>query len=72
MSQLTLNLPGSLRLALERQAEREGVSLQDYIVHFLSSLASQKITFAEMVTRHPQDQAEAVLQDLLSAREDSF
>jgi hypothetical protein len=36
MSQLTLDLPESLRTALERQAEREGVSLQEHIVYLLS------------------------------------
>ena len=77
MSQLTLDLPESLRLELERQAEKEGVPLQHYIVYSLtrfitaSDLMSQKITFEEMTTRYPQDQAEAALQDLLSSRKSS-
>jgi hypothetical protein len=77
MSQLTLDLPESLRLELERQAAKEGVSLQHYIVYSLtrfitaSDLMSQKITFEGMTTRYPQDQAEAALQDLLSSRQSS-
>ncbi len=77
MSQLTLDLPESLRLELERQAEKEGVPLQHYIVYSLtrfitaSDLMSQKITFEEMTTRYPQDQAEAALQELLSSHKAS-
>ena len=74
MSQLTLDLPESLRLELERQAEREGVSVQHYIVYSLtrfvtaSDLVSQKMTFEELTTRYPQDQAETALQNFLSSR----
>ena len=77
MSQLTLDLPESLRLELERQAVREGVPLQNYIIYALtrfitaSDLVPQKIAFEEMVARDPQDQAEAALQDLLSSRQAS-
>lgn len=77
MSQLTLDLPDSLRVELQRQAEREGVSLQHYILYSLtrfvtaSDLVSQKIAFDEMTTRYPQDQAEAALQSLLSSRQAS-
>ncbi len=75
MSQLTLDLPESLRLELERQAEREGVSLQHYIVYSLtrfvtaSDLELQRVTFEEMTTRYPQDQAEEALRRLLSSRQ---
>ncbi|MFY9824358.1 MAG: hypothetical protein WAM82_23485 [Thermoanaerobaculia bacterium] len=74
MSQLTLDLPESLRIELERQAEREGVTLQHYIVYSLTrfvtaaDLVSQRVTFEEMATRYPQDQAETALRDLLSSR----
>jgi hypothetical protein len=60
MSQLTLDLPESLRLELERQAALEGVSLQHYIVYSLtrfitaSDLVSQKISFEEMPTAIPK------------------
>jgi hypothetical protein len=77
MSQLTLDLPQSLRAELERQAEREGVSLQQYIVYSLTRLVTaadvvaQRTAFEEMVTRYPQDQAEAALRNLLSSRQSS-
>ena len=77
MSQLTLDLPESLRRELERQAAQEGVPLQHYIIYSLtrfitaSDLLSQKIAFEEMATRYPQDQAEAALRDLLSSRKAS-
>jgi hypothetical protein len=77
MSQLTLDLPESLRLELERKAELEGVSLQHYILYSLtrfitaSDFLSQKISFEEMATRYPQDQADAALRDLLSTRKAS-
>jgi hypothetical protein len=77
MSQLTLDLPESLRTELERQAEREGVSLQHYIVYSLTrfvtaaDVVAQRIAFEEMTTRYPQDQAETALTDLLSSRKAS-
>jgi hypothetical protein len=77
MSQLTLDLPESLRTELERQAEREGVSLQHYIVYSLTrfvtatDVVAQRAAFEEMATRYPQDQAEAALRDLLSSRQSS-
>jgi hypothetical protein len=77
MSQLTLDLPESLRAELERQAEREGISLQHYILYSLTRLVTaadvvaQRAAFEEMVTRYPQDQAEAALRDLLSSRQSS-
>ncbi len=77
MSQLTLDLPESLRLELERQAAQEGVSLQHYILYSLtrfitaSDLVSQKISFEEMANRYPQEQADAALRDLLSSRKAS-
>jgi hypothetical protein len=75
MSQLTLDMPASLRLELERQAEREGISLQHYIVYSLtrlvtvSDLEAQRLAFEEMTARYPEDQAEAALRSLLSMRQ---
>jgi hypothetical protein len=77
MSQLTLDLPESLRADLERQAEREGVSLEHYIVYSLTrfvtaaDVVSQRAAFEEMAARYPQDQAEAALRNLLSSRQTS-
>ena len=75
MSQLILDLPDSLRLELERQAEREGVALQHYIVYSLtrlvtaSDLAAQRLIFDQMTNRYPQAQAEEALRQLLSSRQ---
>ncbi|MFL6195866.1 MAG: hypothetical protein ACJ75H_16930 [Thermoanaerobaculia bacterium] len=77
MSQLTLDLPESLRTELERQAEREGVSLQHYIVYSLTrfvtaaDVVAQRAAFEEMSTRYPQDQAEAALRSLQDSRQSS-
>jgi hypothetical protein len=74
VSQITLDLPESLRTELERQAEREGVGLQHYIVYLLTRfltpayMAAQRAAFVELATRYPQDQAEVSLRDLLSSR----
>ena len=74
MSQLTLDLPESLLRQLAEQAEREGISLQHYVVYSLTrvltavDLEKQKATFEELLSRYPEDQAEAALQDLLSRR----
>ena len=75
MSQVQLQLPESLQRELEERAQKEGVSLQEYIIYSLTrvmtipDLMEQKAAFEEMLTRYPQDKAEAALQDLLSSRE---
>lgn len=77
MSQLTLDLPESLRTELEREAEREGVSLQHYILYSLTrfvtaaGMVAQRAAFEGMATRYPQDQAETALRNLLSSRQSS-
>ena len=77
MSNVTLEIPESLREELERQAEREGVSLQHYIVYSLtrlvtaSDLEAQRIAFEKLTTRYPQEQAEEALQNLLASRQSS-
>jgi len=74
MSQLTLELPESLQMELERRAALEGVSLHTYVVDSLSrfmstsDLVSQKVSFEEMPIRYPQEQADAALRDLLTSR----
>jgi predicted HicB family RNase H-like nuclease len=75
MSQLTLDLPESLLRQLAKQAERAGISLQHYVVYSLTrvlmavDLERQKATFEELLSRYPEDQTEAALQDLLSRRQ---
>ena len=75
MSQVQLQLPESLQSQLEERAQREGVSLQEYIVYALSrvttmpDLLEQRAAFDAMLTRYPADQAEASLREILSARE---
>jgi len=75
VSQVKLQLPESLQRELEERAQREGVSLQDYIVYSLARVMTipdvmqQRVAFDEMLTRYPPDKAEAALQDLLSSRE---
>lgn len=75
MSQVQLQLPESLQNQLEERAQREGVSLQEYIVYALSrvttmpDLMEQRTAFDAMLTRYPADKAEAALREILSARE---
>ena len=75
MSRLTLDLPESLREQLARQAEREGIPLEDYIVYSLtrfvtaSDLVAQRAAFNELISRYPEDQTEAALRDLLGSRQ---
>lgn len=74
MSQLTLDLPEFLYQQLAHHAEREGISLQHYAVYALTrmltavDLEKQKATFDELLSRYPEEQAEAALQVLLSSR----
>ena len=75
MSRMTLRLPESLHRLLAEQARREGVSLNQYLVYSLTRLVSvedlhgQLETFKTLVSRFPEDEAEASLQELLAARE---
>lgn len=74
MSRLTVRLPASLHQSLTQQAEREGVSLNHYIVYALTrtvtavDLEAQRQAFEDLTTRYDADEAEAALQDLLTAR----
>jgi hypothetical protein len=75
MSQIQLQLPESLQSQLEERAQREGVSLQEYIVYALSrvttmpDLIEKRAAFDAMLTRYPADQAESALREILSSRE---
>ncbi len=74
MNRLTLRLPESLHLALVRQAEAEGVSLNQLIVYLLTrvttatDLEQQRTAFEGLLRRHPAAEAEAALQQILGAR----
>ena len=74
MSRLTLRLPESLHRRLAAQAEREGISLNQYIVYSLtreSTLASidgQRAEFDRLLSRYPPDEAESSLHQLLNER----
>ena len=75
MSQVHLDLPDPLHHQLNERAKQEGIALQDYIVDSLSRVVAvpgpseQRAAFEEILSRYPNDQAEAALKDLLSARE---
>ncbi len=75
MSQVTLDLPESLLHQLAEQAAREGISLQHYVVYSLTrvltavDLEKQKAVFGNLLSRYPEEQAEAALQDLLARRQ---
>jgi hypothetical protein len=75
MSRMTVRLPESLHRRLAEQAEREGVSLNHYIVYSLTrtvtaaDLEGQRARFEELAHRYPPEEAETALQELLAARE---
>ena len=75
MSRLTVRLPDSLHHRLTQQAEKEGVSLNHYIVYVLTQmttaadLEAQRETFGAMLEQYPFDEAEAALQEVLEARQ---
>lgn len=75
MSRMTLRLPDSLHSLLAQQAQREGVSLNQYLVYSLTRLVSiedlqgQLETFNGLLHRFPEAEGEASLQKLLAARE---
>lgn len=74
MSRLTVRLPESLHQRLTEQAQREGVSLNHYIVYTLTrtvtatDLESQRHTFEKLTSQYPVEEAEAALRELLAAR----
>lgn len=74
MARLTLRLPESLHDAITDLADREGVSLNHFVVYALTQataaeLASrQRAQFDKLRTRTSDDDAEAALASLLSER----
>ena len=75
MARLTLRLPDSLHDTLVSRAEREGVSVNQFLVYALTQvtaldrLTEQRARFEELRSRVTPDLAEAALQELLAARE---
>ena len=75
MARLTLRLPDSLHDTLVACADKEGVSVNQFLVYALTQvtaldrLAEQRARFEEIRSRVPPIQAEAALQELLLARE---
>ena len=75
MTRTTLRLPESLYETLTRQAELEGVSLNQYMVYALPRIASveaaasQRARFDQLRSRVAPDEAEASLHALLDDRE---
>ena len=74
MARLTLRLPQSLHQALTERAEREGISMNQYVVYLLArstaveSASEQLAQFEALRSRVPSDQAEADLSALLASR----
>ena len=74
MARLTLRLPQSLHQALTERAEREGISMNQYVVYLLArstaveSASEQLAQFEALRSRVPHEQAEADLEALLAAR----
>lgn len=74
MARLTLRLPESLHHAISDLADREGVSVNHFVVYALTQataaeLASiQRSRFDELRHRVPEAEAEAALAALLSER----
>ena len=75
MNQVHLEIPETLHRQLQERAQREGVSLQDYIVESLArvvtipDLAEQRAAFENLLNRYPQEEAEAALREILASRE---
>ena len=74
MARMTLRLPDSLRDTLAERAEKEGVSLNQFLVFLLSqasavdSVRRQRDQFEAMRSRVPKEEAEEALGQLLAAR----
>ncbi len=74
MARLTLRLPDSLHDTLTELAEREGVSINHFVVYALAQAtamevaARQRAQFDAMRSRAPSERAEAALAQLLRER----
>ena len=76
MARLTLRMPDSLHDAITALAEKEGVSLNHFVVYALTQATAtelalrQREAFESLRARFPKDQAEAALESLLADRAD--
>jgi len=74
MARLTLRLPNSLHARLAEEAEREGVSMNQYVVLALgrvvtaAEVVEQRRAFDTMLRRYPDEEAETALRDVLRDR----
>lgn len=74
MARLTVRLPDSLHDALAELANREGVSLNHFVVYALTQAtavdmaARQRQQFEAMRSRVPRERAEAALAQVLAER----
>lgn len=75
MNQVQLEIPETLHRQLEERAQREGVSLQAYIVESLArvvtipDLTEQRAAFENLLNRYPQEETESALREILASRE---
>lgn len=75
MARLTLRMPDSLHDAIAALADKEGVSLNHFVVYALTQATAselalrQRAAFEALRTRVPQADADAALDELLAARE---
>lgn len=74
MARLTLRLPETLHRELAHRAEREGVSMNQYLVFLLSRASAvadvheQRVRFEAMTNHVSDEEAEAALGALLAER----
>lgn len=74
MARLTLRIPDSLHELLAERADKEGVSMNQYVVFALSRITTadavvqQRAAFDALLNRYPADEAEAELARTLAER----
>lgn len=75
MARLTVRLPDSLHETIIARAEREGVSVNQFLVYALTQataldrLAEQRARFEELRSRFAPEEAEAALSEILQVHE---
>lgn len=75
MARLSIRLPDTLHQSIVARAEKEGVSVNQFLVYALAQmtaldrLVEQRARFAELRGSPASGEAEAALRDLLALRE---